>query len=147
MTVSNKLSNKFVEKRRQALQQYLRRLASHRVIGRSEELRVFLEASGELRGDMVWHSLQPVAPTWTDGARKLFFQAIGREKIVPAPAAAAQSTKTSHDVVRQVREYMHHVRHKYASSAQVLACALLFVPIPCSRSMVLYHRSNACFNT
>ncbi|PIN05541.1 Membrane coat complex Retromer, subunit VPS5/SNX1 [Handroanthus impetiginosus] len=40
--------NEFVEQRRAALEKYLRRLAAHPVIRESEELRVFLEASGKM---------------------------------------------------------------------------------------------------
>ncbi|KAL2569356.1 hypothetical protein AAZV13_18G124200 [Glycine max] len=38
----------FVGQRRVALEKYLRKLAAHSVIGRSEELRLFLEAKGRL---------------------------------------------------------------------------------------------------
>ncbi|KAJ1401150.1 Sorting nexin Vps5-like, C-terminal [Sesbania bispinosa] len=38
----------FVEQRRVALEKYLRKLGSHPVIGKSEELRVFLEVKGKL---------------------------------------------------------------------------------------------------
>ncbi|GFP86578.1 sorting nexin 2b [Phtheirospermum japonicum] len=41
-------TNDFVEQRRAALEKYLRRLASHPAIRTSEELRVFLEASGKM---------------------------------------------------------------------------------------------------
>ncbi|KAG8390148.1 hypothetical protein BUALT_Bualt01G0053400 [Buddleja alternifolia] len=41
--------NEFVEQRRAALEKYLRRLAVHPVIRRSEELRVFLEGSDKMQ--------------------------------------------------------------------------------------------------
>lgn len=47
----------FVEKRRVALEKYLRKLATHPVIRKSDELRVFLQVPGKLLFQQVltWH--------------------------------------------------------------------------------------------
>lgn len=65
----------FVEQRRASLEKYLRRLAAHPVIRRSEELRVFLEVKGKLplaQGN-------DVASRVIDGAAKLPRQLLGDE--------------------------------------------------------------------
>ncbi|KAL3652273.1 Sorting nexin 2B [Castilleja foliolosa] len=56
-------TNDFVEQRRSALEKYLRRLASHPAIRTSNELRVFLEASGK----MPLTSVADVSPRTLDG--------------------------------------------------------------------------------
>ncbi|KAK6122000.1 hypothetical protein DH2020_044262 [Rehmannia glutinosa] len=66
-------TNEFVEQRRAALEKYLRRLASHPVIRGSEELRVFLEASGK----MTLVRTTDVASRMLDGAVRLPKQLIG----------------------------------------------------------------------
>lgn len=109
---TGKLKAAFIERRRAALQAYLQRLAGHSVIGASAELRVFLETSESLQSSMAWASLQPAAPGWLSGAARLFNQVIGRERLAPAPAAAARPARESHDFARQVREKIYQMRHK-----------------------------------
>lgn len=70
--------NEFVEQRRAALEKYLRRLAKHPVIRRSEELRAFLTAQGKL--PLV--KTTDVASRMLDGAvnlpKQLFWGGYGR---------------------------------------------------------------------
>lgn len=83
---------------------------------------MFLEATEDLRASGAWAALHPPVPTWLDGARRLLSQLIGRERLVPAPYQAAQSTKHSHDLMRHVRERLYTMRNKCASFA--VACIL-----------------------
>lgn len=71
--------HKFVEHRRLALEKYLRRLAEHPVIGKSDELRVFLQAKGKL----------PL-PTTTDVASRMMNGAVRLPKQLFGEWAAAQ---------------------------------------------------------
>lgn len=54
---------RFIEDRRVALQRYMNRLAAHPVAKKSEALRVFLEAEGNLRTHPHWRALYPRVPT------------------------------------------------------------------------------------
>ncbi|KAK4436476.1 Sorting nexin 2B [Sesamum alatum] len=69
--------NEFVEQRRAALEKYLRRLAAHPVIRKSEELRVFLEASGK----MVLVRTTDVASRMLDGTARLPKQLVGGKSL------------------------------------------------------------------
>ncbi|CAL9111511.1 unnamed protein product [Musa textilis] len=71
--------HEFVGHRRLALEKYLRRLAEHPVIGKSDELRVFLQAKGKL----------PL-PTTTDVASRMMDRAVRLPKQLFGEWAAAQ---------------------------------------------------------
>lgn len=83
----------FVEQRRVLLERYLRRLAAHPAIRRSEELRVFLEVKGKLP---LARSID-VASSVIDGAARLPRQLLGDE-------AMDVSAKGGRDLLRMFKE-------------------------------------------
>jgi hypothetical protein len=83
----------FVEQRRVLLERYLRRLAAHPAIRRSEELRVFLEVKGKLP---LARSID-VASRVIDGAARLPRQLLGDE-------AMDVSAKGGRDFLRMFKE-------------------------------------------
>jgi hypothetical protein len=83
----------FVEQRRVLLEKYLRRLAAHPAIRRSEELRVFLEVKGKLP---LARSID-VASRVIDGAARLPRQLLGDE-------AMDASAKGGRDLLRMFKE-------------------------------------------
>ncbi|GFZ15073.1 sorting nexin 2A [Actinidia rufa] len=76
----------FVEQRKEALEKYLRRLAEHPVLKRSEELRVFLEVQGRLP----LARTTDVASRMLDGAVRLPRQLLGAAVDVNEVGAASQ---------------------------------------------------------
>ncbi|KAJ6818722.1 sorting nexin 2B-like [Iris pallida] len=88
----------FLERRRAALERYLRRLAEHPVLGRSEELRVFLRAEGRLP----MAGPTDVASRMLDGAVRLPRQLMGEER--PAAEEAAQPARSGRDMLRIFKE-------------------------------------------
>jgi len=100
----------FVEERRTALQRYLQRLAGHPVIGRSDELKLFLEAPGELSANFQWQGLLPPATTVLEGTAKFSLQLIGRESKVVDPVAAAAPAARSKDLMRAMKEAAQGLR-------------------------------------
>ncbi|RWR78937.1 sorting nexin 2A-like protein [Cinnamomum micranthum f. kanehirae] len=96
----------FVEQRRVALEKYLRRLAAHPVIGRSEELRVFLQVEGKLP----LPATTDVASRMLDGAVKLPRQLFGDGAgVVVAPQEVAQPAKGGRDLLRIFKELKQSV--------------------------------------
>ncbi|KAI8464908.1 MAG: hypothetical protein J3K34DRAFT_438762 [Monoraphidium minutum] len=94
----------FIEERRAALQRYLRKLAAHPVLGRSEELRLFLETPGDLGASIQWQGLAPPAASVLEGTAKFSMQLIGRESKVVNPVAAAAPAARSMDLMRAMKE-------------------------------------------
>ncbi|PKA66887.1 Sorting nexin 2B [Apostasia shenzhenica] len=98
--------HEFVEQRRADLEKYLQHLAAHPAIGRSEELRVFLQSQGKL----------PLAPTtdvasrMLDGAVKLPKQLFGDgvSGCVP-PQEAVQPARGGRDLLRMFKELKQSV--------------------------------------
>ncbi|GMH43948.1 hypothetical protein BSKO_11882 [Bryopsis sp. KO-2023] len=111
-----RMSPTFIEQRRKSLEKYLRQLAAHPVISRSEELRVFLEARGLLRECMAWIQLHPVSPPWYEGAVKLIRQISGRERSVPTAQEVAQPINAKRDMLRSMKETMKSFKEKRAPS-------------------------------
>lgn len=97
----------FVEQRRVALEKYLRLLAVHPVIGKSEELRVFLQVEGKLP----LPATTDVASRMLDGAVKLPRQLFGDEAgvVVPPHHEVAQPAKGGRDLLRIFKELKQSV--------------------------------------
>jgi len=110
-TVESQVMQKqeFVEQRRVALEKYLRKLATHPVIGRSEELRVFLEAKGRLP----LARTTDVASRMLDGAVRLPRQLFGGEAEV---AEVAQPAKGGRDLLRIFKELKQSVTNDWVGS-------------------------------
>ncbi|KAI3458487.1 hypothetical protein Pfo_015150 [Paulownia fortunei] len=95
--------NEFVEQRRASLEKYLRRLAAHPAIRRSEELRVFLEDSGK----MPLMRMTDVASRMLDGAVRLPKQLLGGESVGGGAADMSemmQPAKGGRDLLRIFKE-------------------------------------------
>ncbi|CAJ1971062.1 unnamed protein product [Sphenostylis stenocarpa] len=110
-TVESQVMQKqeFVEQRRVALEKYLRRLAAHPVIGRSEELRVFLEAKGRLP----LARTTDVASRMLDGAVRLPRQLLGGEAEV---GEVVQPAKGGRDLLRIFKELKQSVTNDWGGS-------------------------------
>ncbi|KAJ8537235.1 hypothetical protein K7X08_035636 [Anisodus acutangulus] len=100
----------FVEQRRAALEKYLRRLAAHPVIRRSEELRLFVQANGKL--PLV--RTTDVASRMLEGAvqlpKQIFGESVGR--MVDANEVA-QPAKGGRDLLRIFRELKQSVANDW----------------------------------
>lgn len=94
----------FVEQRRVALEKYLRRLATHPVIKKSDELKAFLQAKGKLP----LPSSSDVASRMLDGASKLPKQLFG-ETAVAAPQEVVQPARGGMDLFRMFKELKQSV--------------------------------------
>ncbi|XP_022995359.1 sorting nexin 2B-like [Cucurbita maxima] len=90
----------FVEQRRVALEKYLRKLALHPVIRKSEELRMFLEAKGSL--PLVRST--DVASRMLDGAVKLPRQLFGEPTAAADLQEVAKPAKGGRDLLRIFKE-------------------------------------------
>ncbi|KAK8961260.1 Sorting nexin 2B [Platanthera guangdongensis] len=103
----------FVEHRREALEKYLQRLAAHPVVGRSEELRVFLQEQGKL-------PLMPttdVALRMLDGAVRLPRQLFGdRAYGSSAPQEVVQPAKGGRDLLRMFKELKQSVSNDWGGT-------------------------------
>ncbi|KAG2391167.1 Sorting nexin [Vigna angularis] len=110
-TVESQVMQKqeFVEQRRVALEKYLRKLAAHPVIGRSEELRAFLEAKGRLP----LARTTDVASRMLDGAVRLPRQLFGGE---PEVTEVAQPAKGGRDLLRIFKELKQSVTIDWVGS-------------------------------
>lgn len=99
----------FIEQRRMALEKYLRRLASHPIFRKSDELRLFLQSQGKL----------PLLPTtdmasrMLDGAAKLPRQLFGEGSVVITPHDVAQPAKGGRDLVRLFKELKQSVTNEW----------------------------------
>ncbi|MED6136618.1 hypothetical protein PIB30_057624, partial [Stylosanthes scabra] len=107
-TVESQVMQKqeFVEQRRAAVEKYLRKLAAHPVIRRSEELRLFLEAKGRLP----LQKSTDVASRMLDGAVKLPKQLFGSEVATTGELSeVAQPAKGGRDLLRIFKELKQSV--------------------------------------
>ncbi|GAV58666.1 PX domain-containing protein/Vps5 domain-containing protein [Cephalotus follicularis] len=89
----------FVEQRRVGLEKYLRRLAAHPMIRKSDELKVFLQVQGKLP----LPTSTDVASRMLDGAAKLPKQLFGESAVV-APHEVVQPAKGGRDLLRLFKE-------------------------------------------
>ncbi|KAL3850559.1 hypothetical protein ACJIZ3_012441 [Penstemon smallii] len=102
----------FVEQRRAELEKYLRRLAGHPVIKKSEELRVFLTVQGR----MPLPTSIDVASRVLDGAVKLPKQLLGESRSVVEPQDAVQPAKGGRDLLRYFKELKQSVVNDWGNS-------------------------------
>lgn len=104
----------FVEQRRLALERYLRKLAKHPAICRSEELRLFLEAEGRLP----LAKTTDVASRMLDGAVKLPKQLFGGEVVGGAVDVneVAQPAKGGRDLLRIFKELKQSVTNDWGGA-------------------------------
>ncbi|KAG5064435.1 Sorting nexin 2B [Glycine max] len=110
-TVESQVMQKqeFVEQRRVALEKYLRKLAAHPVIGRSEELRLFLEAKERLP----LAKTTDVASRMLDGAVRLPRQLFSGEAEL---GEVAQPAKGGRDLLRIFKELKQSVANDWVGS-------------------------------
>lgn len=103
----------FVEQRRTAVEKYLRKLAAHPVIRRSEELRVFLEVQGRLP----LQKSTDVASRMLDGAVRLPRQLFGGEAAASGELSeVAQPAKGGRDLLRIFKELKQSVANDWGGS-------------------------------
>ncbi|XP_074567319.1 LOW QUALITY PROTEIN: sorting nexin 2A-like [Curcuma longa] len=109
--------NEFVEQRRSALEKYLRRLAEHPVIGRSDEFRVFLQAKGKLP----LPTTTDVASRMLDGAVRLPKQLFGEGAAAQvAPQEVVQPAKGGRDLLRIFKELKQAVTNEWGGVKPLL---------------------------
>ncbi|CAN6559278.1 unnamed protein product [Malus baccata var. baccata] len=102
----------FVEQRRVALEKYLRRLASHPVIKRSDELKVFLQVQGKLPLALT----TDVASRMLDGAVKLPNQLFSESAPPLALHEVVQPAKGGRDLLRLFKELKQSVANDWGAS-------------------------------
>ncbi|KAJ8440231.1 hypothetical protein Cgig2_023996 [Carnegiea gigantea] len=102
----------FVEQRRVALEKYLRKLAAHPVIRKSDELRVFLQVPGKLP----LPTSTDVTSRVLDGAAKLPKQLFGDSRNFIAPHEAVQPAKGGRDLWRLFKELKQSVTNDWGNS-------------------------------
>ncbi|KAD7480224.1 hypothetical protein R6Q59_008997 [Mikania micrantha] len=104
----------FVEQRRMGLEKYLRKLAAHPVIRRSEELRVFLQVQGKLP----LMKTTDVASRMLDGAVKLPKQLFGESVVSAAvdPNDVSHPAKGGRDLLRIFKELRQSVANDWGGA-------------------------------
>ncbi|KAG6600903.1 Sorting nexin 2B, partial [Cucurbita argyrosperma subsp. sororia] len=102
----------FVEQRRVALEKYLRKLALHPVIRKSEELRMFLEAKGSL--PLVRST--DVASRMLDGAVKLPRQLFGEPGAAVDLQEVVKPAKGGRDLLRIFKELKQSMTNDWVGS-------------------------------
>ena len=110
---SGKSEAEFVESRRVELERYLARLAEHPVLGKSDELRVFLTAEGSLSSNFHWQQLQPLKASLMEGVARLPAQLLGSDPAAPTTADAAKNPKHTNDLLRRLKELGERMRQEY----------------------------------
>ncbi|XP_060208631.1 sorting nexin 2B-like isoform X2 [Lycium barbarum] len=102
----------FVEQRRLALEKYLQKLASHPLIKKSDELRVFLQVDGKLP----LPTTTDVASRVLDGAVKLPKQLFGDSGNVIGPQDVVLPAKGGKDLLRLFKELKQSVANDWGGS-------------------------------
>ncbi|KAL8516401.1 hypothetical protein ACS0TY_014890 [Phlomoides rotata] len=102
----------FVEQRRVELEKYLRRLARHPVIKKSDELRVFLTVNGR----MPLPTSIDVASRMLDGAVRLPKQLLGESSSVIEPQDVVHSAKGGRDILRFFKELKQSVVNDWGNA-------------------------------
>ena len=103
----------FVEQRRSALEKYLRRLAGHPVVGKSDELRVFLQVQGKLP----LPATTDVASRMLDGAVRLPKQLFGEPSTGHlAPQDVVQPARGGRDLLRIFKELRQSVANDWGGT-------------------------------
>ncbi|XP_075519703.1 sorting nexin 2B-like [Primulina tabacum] len=106
----------FVEQRRAELEKYLKRLARHPVIGKCDELRVFLTVQGKLP----LPTSIDVASRVLDGAVRLPKQLLGESTSVIEPEEVVQPAKNGKDLLRFLKELKQSVANDWGNSRSPL---------------------------
>lgn len=104
MVEGRRMTPLFVQQRQASMERFLNRIAAHPVIGRSEELKAFLEIDGDLRSSPGWQALHPAVPSAAGSSLKFIKQIVGLQRTTPTPAEVTQSTAQSKDVFRMLHE-------------------------------------------
>lgn len=102
----------FVEQRRVALEKYLRKLGLHPVIGKSEELKLFLEVQGKLP----LARTTDVASRMLDGAVRLPRQLFGAEPVAVDLNDVAQPARSGRDLLRIFKELRQSVTNDWGAA-------------------------------
>lgn len=102
----------FVEQRRVALEKYLRRLATHPVIRKSKELKVFLQVPGKLP----LPASSDAASRVIDGAIMLPKQLLGDSGSVMSPHEVKHSAKGGRNLLRLFKEMKQSVANDWGNS-------------------------------
>lgn len=102
----------FIEQRRVALEKYLRRLAGHPMVKKSDELRVFLQVQGKLP----LPTSVDVASRMLDGAVKLPKQLFGDSGSVMGPQDVVQPAKGGRDLLRLFKELKQSMANDWGGS-------------------------------
>ncbi|KAL0370728.1 UNVERIFIED_CONTAM: Sorting nexin 2B, partial [Sesamum angustifolium] len=102
----------FVEQRRVELEKYLRRLARHPVIKKSDELRCFLTVQGR----MPLPTSIDVASRMLDGAVRLPKQLLGESRSVVEPQDVLHPAKGGRDMLRFFKELKQSVVNDWGNS-------------------------------
>ncbi|XP_073122636.1 sorting nexin 2B-like [Henckelia pumila] len=104
----------FVEQRRAALEKYLKQLAAHPVLRKSEELRVFLESHGK----MPLMRTTDVASRMLDGAVRLPKQLLGGETGLGGQdvSEVSQPAKGGRDLLRIFKELKQSVANDWGGA-------------------------------
>ncbi|GAY58157.1 hypothetical protein CUMW_184970, partial [Citrus unshiu] len=102
----------FVEQRRVALEKYLRRLAAHLVIRKSDEFKLFLQVQGKLP----LPTSTDMASRMLDGAVKLPKQLFGESTALVAPQEVGQPAKGGRDLLRLFKELKQSVSNDWGGS-------------------------------
>ncbi|KAG6411917.1 hypothetical protein SASPL_124570 [Salvia splendens] len=104
----------FVEQRRVELEKYLKRLARHPMIRKSDELRVFLT----VKGRMPLPTSIDVASRMLDGAARLPKQLLGESSSVIEPQDVVHSAKGGRDMLRFFKEFKQSVVNDWGNARQ-----------------------------
>ncbi|XP_068667573.1 sorting nexin 2B-like [Aristolochia californica] len=102
----------FVKQRQAALEKYLARLVAHPVIGKSEELKVFLMVNGRLP----LPTTNDVASRMLGGAMKLPKQLFGDSGAVLGPHEVVQPAKGGRDLLRIFKELKQSVANDWGGT-------------------------------
>lgn len=102
----------FVEQRRLELEKYLRRLARHPVVRKSDELRVFLTVHGR----MPLPTSIDMASRMLDGAARLPKQLLGETSSVIEPQDVVHSAKGGRDMLRFFKELKQSVVNDWGNA-------------------------------
>ncbi|KAH6765716.1 sorting nexin 2A [Perilla frutescens var. hirtella] len=102
----------FVEQRRVELEKYLRRLARHPMVRKSDELRVFLTVHGR----MPLPTSIDMASRMLDGAVRLPKQLLGESSSVIEPQDVVHSAKGGRDMLRFFKELKQSVVNDWGNA-------------------------------
>ncbi|XP_051131880.1 sorting nexin 2B-like [Andrographis paniculata] len=102
----------FLEQRRVELEKYLKRLAKHPLIKKSDELRVFLTVNGR----MPLPTSIDMASRMLDGAARLPKQLLGESSSVIEPQDVSHSAKGGRDILRYLKELKQSVVNDWGNT-------------------------------